>query len=372
MKLARNSTLDCDFYYAHSSASRCLGAATLPCLHFAVSGQWFERAGVETVLQKVKEHFEVADRYAPPYGLIDVSASEDCYAGLVYGSVWPSDAPVHRYVEQANWVYAGSKARSKARGIYWGNYFGPAILERLGGRTRFLAAFQKQVNLHGNQGTRIWEFPNGILITLGVDPLRFSPGQVVPGSQVMWLTCELGTHGVLGAWDRWRDFRPGCLVSPESAHLAVAFAAQSNRGIAGPEAQWIAKQVAKARVVAKEYSALTEDAQLDAPILDKTYAHWLQDWHQEKTEYRPTDVINWMGLAFGQWLVDSLGMEWTIRDDRDCTPMGTVNGDDGKPVLIFPAQLVAWSLKSGNTVFFQPLYDVFFAPESQKRRLKSS
>src|SRR5262249_29253140 len=82
-EVARGSTLDCDLYYIHGNAGPWRGGKTLPHLMLSVSGQWFERTGVEVVLQTLKEHFEVADRYSPPYGLIDVSASEDCYTGMV-------------------------------------------------------------------------------------------------------------------------------------------------------------------------------------------------------------------------------------------------------------------------------------------------
>jgi hypothetical protein len=207
--LARGSTRDCDFYYAHADASRWFVGDTLPYLLFTVSGQWFEKTGPEIVLEKMREHFEVADRYAPPYGLVDISAPENGYAGLVYGSTFFVNAPVHRWVEQASWVYAGLKRRDCVRGIYWGNYFGPAILKRLGGRERFLAGYRQQAGLHTGDGSldaRIWEFTNGVFVSLCLDPLGCKPGPPLRGgSNLFWLVQELGSRGVRCAWGEGAD-----------------------------------------------------------------------------------------------------------------------------------------------------------------------
>lgn len=201
-QLARNSTLDCDFYYAHAPASRWQIGDTMPHLLLTVSGQWFERNGVELVLEKMRQHFEVADRYAAPYGLIDVSASEDCYAGMVYGSTFFLNTRLHRWIEQAKWVAFSSKRRDRVRGIYWGNYFGAEILKRLGGRDEFLARFRQTAQFDdGRPNARIWEFPNGIFLSLCLDPLGCKPGPALDAQasrNAIWLVQDLGERGVLG------------------------------------------------------------------------------------------------------------------------------------------------------------------------------
>ncbi|HXD86542.1 MAG TPA: hypothetical protein VN641_08615 [Urbifossiella sp.] len=206
-KLARSgTTLDCDFYYAHGGASRSYGVDTLPDLLFTVSGQWFENTGPETVLEMMRLHFEIADKYAPPYGLIDVSPAHDCYAGMVYGPTFFGNAPLHRHVEDINWVFSGAKKRDRVRGIYWGNYFGPAILGRLGGRDHFLTGFRQQATLHGDMSARIWEFTNGVFVSLSLDPLDLKPNPPdkapppLKAPMLAWLVCELGSRGALCAW----------------------------------------------------------------------------------------------------------------------------------------------------------------------------
>lgn len=203
--VARDNLRDCDFYFTHKDPSRWNGVDTRPEFNLAISGQWFERLGVEVTLGRIKEHFEIADAHCPPYGLIDLATGDDAFAGLVYSSLWKLRAPLHRWVEQSNWVYAASKKGDRARGIYWGNYFGPKILNRLGGREHFVRRYREQATLaDGSVGAHIWEFPNGVFVSLCLDPLGCKPGDPLDFSamfNLQWLQNELGAKGILNAWD---------------------------------------------------------------------------------------------------------------------------------------------------------------------------
>jgi hypothetical protein len=371
-KLARGSTLDCDFYYEHGNAARWEGCDTRPHLFLSVSGQWFERTGVEVVLEKMKEHFDVADRYAPPYGLIDVSASEDCYAGMVYGATFFLNSPLHRWVEQTNWVYAGSKRRDKARGIYWGNYFGAAILDRLGGRQEFLARFREQARFaNGKPNARVWEFPNGVFVSLCLDPLGCKPGPPLDGSagsNLLWLVRELGSRGVLCAWSGETGLPHHPQLSKQAVHTPpgpgdatvtqVAPSPQRLSKLNEAEIRWIKDCVANARVLARKYCEGREVPDLDPSVLDAVFDGWLRDWKERKTEQDPNPVINAIGLAFGQWLVDSLGMQWTVVSDDTGTDMGVGYGHPANRVLVFPTHLVAKRVQARETGFLEPMWHV--------------
>jgi hypothetical protein len=202
--VARNAIVDRDFYYAHSSGSRSSGYETRPQLLYAVSGQWFEQTGSEAVIEHLREHFDIADHYCPPYGLIDLSSSEDCFGGSVYDPSFCVNSHLHRWAEDFRWLYACSKRRDQARGIYWGNYFGAAILDRLGGRAQFLTRFRRQAQYpDGRPSAQVWEFNNGVFVSLCMDPLGCKPGQPLDGwagQNMHWLVLELGSHGVLNPW----------------------------------------------------------------------------------------------------------------------------------------------------------------------------
>lgn len=203
--VARNVIMDRDFYYAHTPASRSFGYATKPFLLYAVSGPWFENAGPDNVVAHIREHFEVADRLRAPYGLIDLSHADDCYGGAAYDdSSWVGNIPLHRCFEHVKWLYTRSQRSDQARGVYWGNYFGAEILDRLGGRGPFLTRFRQQARYADDRpSARIWEFDNGVLVTLCLDPLDCKPGQPLDGwatQNMHWLMLELGSQGVLNPW----------------------------------------------------------------------------------------------------------------------------------------------------------------------------
>jgi hypothetical protein len=195
---------DCDFFFTHESTARSFGYETLPLFMTGCSGQWLEQAGTEAVVELFRKQLEIADQYGPPYALVDVAASEDCYSGFAYVSCFSLNNRLHRWSEHIKFLYACTKRRDQARGVYWGNYFGPAILDRLGGRERFLARFREQAqDAYGRPNARIWEFTNGVFVSLCMDPIGCKPGQPLDGSagqNLHWLVLELGSHGVLNPW----------------------------------------------------------------------------------------------------------------------------------------------------------------------------
>jgi hypothetical protein len=203
--VARDSTQDSDFYYELTDASRWEGADTMPNLMLAISGQWLKTTGVKLTLQTLKENLSVADRHSPPYGMVDLARSEDSFAGMAYVSTFIQRLPLHRWVEQGNWVYGASKKGDRARSIYWGNYFGPRILHRLGGRAEFIRRYREHSRLKdGTPSAHIWEFPNGVFVSLCRNPLGCKPGVPLDFSAMFnleWLHNELGSKGVLCGWD---------------------------------------------------------------------------------------------------------------------------------------------------------------------------
>jgi hypothetical protein len=66
-------------------------------------------------------------------------------------------------------------------------------------------------------------------------------------------------------------------------------------------------------------------------------------------------MVHVVGLAFGQRLVDDLGMRWVVASDEYGTEMAVHHplGD----TLVYPANLVAKRWESRETGFLRPLYD---------------
>lgn len=369
--VARDTIRDCDFYFGHKDPSRWDGIDTRPEFNLAISGQWFERLGVELALGKFKEHFEIADTHCPPYGLIDIATGDDAFAGLLYGSLWIQRAPMHRWLEQGDWVFAASKKGDRARGVYWGNYFGPKILNRLGGRDDFVRRYREQATLRdGSVGAHIWEFPNGVFFSLCLDPLGCKPGEPLDFSAMFnfrWLQHELGRNGVLTAWDAddTNPFDRGLSVPATNEEMpegeSAAVAPQSSSELNDAEIQWIKGCVEQARGFVEKYQKGSGAVVLDPTALDQTFAGWLKEWKKGKTSEDPNLVVNSIGLAFGQWLVDHLGMEWSVIEDAGASDMAVVFGPPGGQVQVFPTHAVAKRLEARETGFLEPLFDAIKA-----------
>ena len=90
--------------------------------------------------------------------------------------------------------------------------------------------------------------------------------------------------------------------------------------------------------------------------IDELYAGWFEEWAGQPDEDRedPNPMINAFGLAFGQVLVDELGLEWAVVTDEH----GTEIAVHGKPhdLIVFPPNLVAKRFERA-THFLAPIYE---------------
>jgi uncharacterized protein DUF3806 len=123
------------------------------------------------------------------------------------------------------------------------------------------------------------------------------------------------------------------------------------------ELEWVQSHLAVARHLAALHTG-NEDALLpDVHLLDEIFAAWLEAWRTQPPSERedPNLLINAIGLAFGQALVDELRLEWAIVTDEHGTEIA-VHGQPGD-ILVFPPNLVAKRFETGDTGFLVPIYD---------------
>jgi hypothetical protein len=80
-------------------------------------------------------------------------------------------------------------------------------------------------------------------------------------------------------------------------------------------------------------------------ILDVAYKNWLNS--NADLAKQANDIVHAIGFAFGQFLVDHDGFEWTIVSDQFGTDVGVRALPDRGNVLICPASMVAkrWATK---------------------------
>jgi hypothetical protein len=203
---AHNAISDSDVNFMFDSDAICDGVEAPPMLALSVSGQVIERIGRTDVIHILRRFCDVADAFSPICGLVDVARPKDACAGMVYGAEFMANAPLARWIEHLSWLHSGARKRDRLRGLYWGNYLGPSVLERLGGREQFVETFEKNArDYDGTPNAHCWQLPKGLFVSLSLDPLDCrptAPSGIQPAAEanLRWLLRELGTRGVLNAW----------------------------------------------------------------------------------------------------------------------------------------------------------------------------
>jgi hypothetical protein len=117
------------------------------------------------------------------------------------------------------------------------------------------------------------------------------------------------------------------------------------------ERTWIAGNQRVVRSFAIDSGVLTDVlAPVDPVVLDAAWAAWLE--MHLRGEEDPNSVINAFGIAFGQVLVDRLGLEWKVVSD-----VVTEIALCGQPgdIVIYPQNLVARRYIARSTRFFAEL-----------------
>src|SRR5215470_14225917 len=88
--------------------------------------------------------------------------------------------------------------------------------------------------------------------------------------------------------------------------------------------------------------------------LDRAFAAWLGT--QQRDSKAINDTINCVGVAFGQFLVDGIGLAWVIATDQHGSDLA-VYGMPGKgDVLVYPANFVAKRWERRQTNFLETSY----------------
>lgn len=129
------------------------------------------------------------------------------------------------------------------------------------------------------------------------------------------------------------------------------------------EKAWITSNLKVARSIVAAYGTGPRDT-LDPGTLDEALVAWANRPQKERIE--PNDLVNALGIAFGQLLVETLGMKWMVATDEQGADLAvhSMPGD----ILIFPTVAVAKRVESGEAPFFKELYAQMSADVARIRR----
>ncbi|MBE7464957.1 MAG: DUF3806 domain-containing protein [Planctomycetes bacterium] len=114
------------------------------------------------------------------------------------------------------------------------------------------------------------------------------------------------------------------------------------------ERQWIAAQLEGARQFVAAVSPSDASGPMTLEVLDRAWAAWLGREAGDQAEVNA--IINFVGVQWGQFLVDRLGFAWTIASDRQGTDLAVRALPGQGDVLLYPANFVAkrWEKREAN------------------------
>lgn len=113
------------------------------------------------------------------------------------------------------------------------------------------------------------------------------------------------------------------------------------------ERTWIEDNVALTKKLIADAGIGADGAAFPA-ALDTLWAGWLAD-HARRLD-DPNRMVNALGLAFGQYLVDEHGLEWIAVKDKHSTEIAVLDPDFD--LLTFPTNVVAKRYQARELGFF--------------------
>lgn len=120
------------------------------------------------------------------------------------------------------------------------------------------------------------------------------------------------------------------------------------------EAAWIEAQLRNARKFVEGFAPKDAEQPLNLPALDHAFATWTASEPREADLINA--IINYVGIAFGQALVDGIGLRWVIATDEQGSDLAVYGFPERGDVLVYPANFVAKRWERRETYFLDKAY----------------
>lgn len=120
------------------------------------------------------------------------------------------------------------------------------------------------------------------------------------------------------------------------------------------ERAWVKAQLENAVKFVEGFSPEDMSVPLTLAALDRAFAVWIAS--------KPTDnglinaIINYVGIAFGQALVDGIGLNWVIATDDQGSELAVYGLPGRGDILVYPANFVAKRWERRETNFLEEAY----------------
>jgi hypothetical protein len=121
------------------------------------------------------------------------------------------------------------------------------------------------------------------------------------------------------------------------------------------EQAWIAEQLLNATEFVTAFSPEDSGEQLTLGALDRGFSRWIASGPAHNAA-EANRVINSVGIAFGQLLVEGLGLKWVIATDKYGSDLAVYGLPGAGDVLVYPANFVAKRWERRDTNFLEQSY----------------
>jgi hypothetical protein len=115
------------------------------------------------------------------------------------------------------------------------------------------------------------------------------------------------------------------------------------------EQEWIVQQIAMAHEFVQRTLNKETDELPSPENLDQAFNAWLHSTSHDQSD--ANSVINCVGVAFGQHLVDSTSLEWVIATDEYGTELALYGLPGHGDILLYPQNFVAKRYEANVGVF---------------------
>jgi len=106
------------------------------------------------------------------------------------------------------------------------------------------------------------------------------------------------------------------------------------------ESAWINAQLERARDFVAANEPAKAGRQFTVKELDYAFTAWIRNGATEDSQ-AINGVINCVGIAFGQFLVDETGLRWVVATDEYGSDLAVYGLPGAGDVLVYPANFIA-------------------------------
>lgn len=120
------------------------------------------------------------------------------------------------------------------------------------------------------------------------------------------------------------------------------------------EQQWVTAELANARKLVELLNPADARAELTPSVLDRTYKAAREAAGNDASS--ANQIINTIGMSFGQYLVDQQGFRWVVVSDRQGSELGVVALPGEADMIVLPPNLVGKRWAGGTVDFLDDVY----------------